>query len=113
MNRLIHGLIAVFFGVACWFLWGVLTLTSNVMLRISDHPPAFTQLCVSLRPVLVVLPALAAGYCLLVWIRKAEVVNSWFGFLASTMMALVLVLIPTMIAIWLPVIQFIEKSLAQ
>jgi len=25
----------------------------------------------------------------------------------------VLVLIPTMIAIWLPVIQFIEKSLAQ
>ncbi len=110
MNKVIHGLIAAFFGTACWFLWGMLTLVSNVMLRVSDHPPMFTQLCVSLRPLLVLLPALAAAYCLFVWLRRSDKSVSWLGFFASTMMALVLIMLPTMIAIWLPVVQFIELT---
>ena len=110
MNKIIHGLIAVFFAFACWCLWGMLTLTASVMLRVSDHPPAFTQLCVGLRPLFVALPILAAGYCLYVWIRKTDIRCSWVPFFAATIGSLVLVMLPTMIAVWLPVIQFIELA---
>jgi hypothetical protein len=107
MNKTIHGLIVAFFALACWCLWGMLTLISHVTPRISDQPPAFTQFCFELRPLLVVLPVLAATYCLYVWIRKADARRSWVPFFAVTMAGLVLVMLPTMLASWLPVIQFI------
>ena len=110
MNKIIHGLIAAGFAFACWCLWAMLKLTSHVMLRVSDHPPAFTQLCVELKPLLVVLPVLAAAYCLYVWIRKTDHRPSWVPFFAATMGSLVLVMLPTMIAVWLPMIQFIELT---
>ena len=110
MNKAIHGLIAASFAFACWCLWGMLTLTSRVMLRVSDHPPAFTQLCVGLRPLFAVLPVVAAVYCLYVWIRKADLRRSWVAFFAATMGSLVLVMLPTLIAVWLPVIQFIDLT---
>jgi hypothetical protein len=107
MNKTIHGLIAAAFAFACWCLWGMLTLASKLMLRVSDHPPAFTELCVGLRPLFVVLPVLAAAYCLYVWIRKTDPRRSWVPFFAATMGSLVVVMLPTLIAVWLPVIQFI------
>jgi hypothetical protein len=110
MNKVIHDLITTFFAVACWCLWGMLTLISNVMLRVSDQPPAFTRFCVGLRPLFVVLPIVAAVYCLYVWIRKQDIRRSWVGFFAATMSSLVLVMLPTMIAVWLPVFQFIELT---
>lgn len=110
MNKIMHGLIAVGFAFACWCLWGMLSLTSNLMLRVSDHPPAFTQLCVGLKPLFVVLPVAAASYCLYVWIRKTENPNPWVSFLATTTGILVLAALPTIIAIWLPVIQFIDLA---
>jgi hypothetical protein len=113
MNKLIHGLIAAFFGIACWFLWAMLTLVSKVMLRVSDQPPLFTQLIVDLRPLLILLPVLVAGYCLFVWIRKAERSPNWVGFFAGTMMALVLFMLPTMVAVWLPIMQFMDQGLTK
>jgi hypothetical protein len=83
MNKFIHGLIFVFFGIVCWFEWAVLTLTSHV---IRGGPlPGFSRLCVELKPVFVVLPVLALAYCLFVWSRKTEPRNSWIGFFAVTM----------------------------
>ena len=110
MNKIIHGLIAAFFAFACACLWGMLNLTSHAMLRVSDQPPAFTLFCVGLRPLFVALPIVAGAYCLYVWIRKTDVRRSWVPFFAATMGSLVLVMLPTMIAVWLPVIQFIELT---
>lgn len=108
MNKLIHGLIAVSFAFACLCLWGMLTLTSNTMLRMQAQPPAFTQFCIGLRPLFVVLPIMVAAYCLYVWIRKTDLLQRpWMPFFAATMGCLVVVTLPTMMAAWLPVIQFI------
>jgi len=110
MNKAIHGLVTAFLAINCWFLWGMLRLTGGFMHRVSDHPPLFTQLCVNLRPVFAVLPILALCYCVYVWLRKADTGPSWVGFFASTMGVLVLTMLPTMVAVWLPMVQFIEHA---
>jgi hypothetical protein len=108
MNKVIHGLILVYVTVASWFLWAMLKLTASYMFRVAEHPPLFTQLCVNLRPTLLVLPALAFGYCLYVWLRGTGPSRSWQAFLAVTTAALILALLPTLIACSLPVVQFVE-----
>ena len=101
MKKFIHALVLAVFALGCFFVWGVLHLTGTIRLA---HLPAFTTFCISLRPVLVVLPVLAAMYCLWVWFRKADKVPSWLGFFATTMGILVLVTLPAMIAAYLPVL---------
>ena len=110
MNKIIHGVIAGFFAFACWCLWGMLTLISQVMGRVSEHPPGFTQIIVGLRPLFVILPIVAATYCFFVWVRKPDSRHPWVPFFAGAMGILMLVTLPTMIAVWLPVIQFIELT---
>ena len=61
---------------------------------------------------LTALALLALGYCIYVWVRKAERPASWIGFLASTMSALVLVLLPTVVAIYIPLVDFLNRSMA-
>ena len=50
------------------------------------------------------LPVLALGYCVYVWFSKNDTRKSWVGFFAATMMVLVFVMVPTIIAAWLPVL---------
>jgi hypothetical protein len=113
MNTLIHGLIAALFGIVCWFLWAMLTVVSTLMLRVSDQPPLFTQMIVGFRPLLVVLPILVVGYCLFIWFRRSEGTRHWVGFFAGTMMALVVITLPTMVAVWLPVVQFMDQTITR
>jgi hypothetical protein len=110
LNKLIHGLVAVGLSIACWFLWGMLRLTAGFMHRVSDYPPMFTQLCVSLKWVFAVLPIVALAYCLVVWVRKPDPHHSWVGFFATTMGVLVLTAMPALIAVWLPMVKFIEQA---
>jgi len=100
MKKLAHILVLAVFAVACWLLWCILHLPSLV--AHGQTLPAFTLLCVGLRPVLMVLPILAAAYCLRVLFRKAEGLPSWVSFFATTMSVLVLVTLPTLIAVYLP-----------
>ena len=58
------------------------------------------------------LALLALSYCIYVWVRKAERAASWIGFLASTMSALVLFLLPTVVAIYIPLVDFLNRSMA-
>jgi len=111
MNKVIHGLIAAVFGIACWFLSAWLTMSGVFMHRVlsGDQIPAFTVLCLNLRPLLVILPLLAAGYCVSVWIRRDRAGATWQGFFASTMAVLVLLLLPCMFAVWLAVFSTIAK----
>jgi hypothetical protein len=106
MNKLAHTLVLAVFGIACWFTWGILTLASRA--GHGEALPAFTMFCVGLRPVLVVLPILAAAYYLWILFRKAERLPSWVTFFATTMSVLVLVTLPTLIAAYLPLVSSIN-----
>jgi hypothetical protein len=106
MNKIAHGIVLVFFAIACWLVWAILQLPRMVRLRGVNLPePAFTQFCVSTGPIVVsVLAALAAVYCIWIWLTKPEKAPSWLGFFAATMGALVMVTFPTVIAAYLPLI---------
>lgn len=106
MNKFIHGLLLATFAVACWFLSGLLKL--SVIAGGNVQPPAFTRLCIGLRPVFVVLPCLAAAYCLYVWFRKSNGKSSWINFFAVTMSVLVLVTLPSLTAAYLPLVAAIN-----
>jgi len=111
MNKAIHGLIALLFAVGCWFLWGILTLTLHTAQRFlaGAQIPEFTRLCISLRPLFVVLPVLSLAWCVFAWFRKAQARDTWVGYFATNIGVLVLVMLPTLIAAWLPLISIIEK----
>jgi len=70
--------------------------------------PAFARLCLELKPVLYVLPLLGLAYCVFVWLRKTESRSSWTGFFAATTGIIILITFPTMLAVWLPMIQLFE-----
>ena len=111
MNKLIHGLILLFFSAGCWFLVALLVasehLTRTVM---ANQPlPAFTVFCQGLRPVIFyVLPALALIWCVIVWVRKTENRNSWQGFFAITASVIMLASFPIIIAVFIPMVRAIE-----
>jgi hypothetical protein len=121
MNKLMHAVVLAVFAGACWFLALILIKLPMMVLpataRLRSVPleqaalPAFTRLCMGAGPVLLaVFGLLALGYCIYVWARKAERVAPWTGFLATTMSALVLVLLPSMVAIYIPLVDFLNWS---
>ena len=100
MNKIFHSVILVVFIIACGLVWLLMKLP---LLLGPGHPlPGFTQLCVNLRPMIIVLPIVATIYCLWVWFRKAERLPPWTGFFAVLMGVLVLVTLPAVIAAYLP-----------
>jgi uncharacterized BrkB/YihY/UPF0761 family membrane protein len=123
MNKMMHAIVLVVFGGACWFLSLILKLPMMVLpatARLRSNPlepaaalPAFTRMCMGAGPIiLAVFALLALCYCIYVWLRKAERPASWTGFLATTMSALVVVLLPTVVAIYIPVVDFLNRSTA-
>ena len=71
------------FGFNCWFAWAMLTLMLNVR-NAGRVPPYFANLCISLRPLLIVLPIVAAAYCLWLWFQKGEAASRWRGLIVAT-----------------------------
>jgi len=122
MNKMMHAVVLLVFGGACWFLALILKLPLMVQPAIARLPsvgpgqavlPAFSRFCMAAGPVvLAVFALLALGYCIYVWVRKAERPASWTGFLATTVSALVLVLLPTLVAIYIPLVDFLNRSTA-
>jgi hypothetical protein len=106
MKKLAHILVLAVFGIACWFLWAILTLAPHIAQ--GQALPFFTLFCVKLRPVTIGLPILAAVYCIWVLFRKAERLPSWVTFFATTMNVLVLVTLPTLVAAYLPLINAVN-----
>jgi hypothetical protein len=122
MNKIMHAVVLVVFAAACWFVSLILKLPMMVLpatARLRSNPlepaalPAFTRMCMGAGPILLaVFALLALGYCIYVWVRRAERSGSWTGFLATTMSALVLMLLPTVVAIYIPVVDFLNRSAA-
>ena len=112
MNKMAHTLILAVFGIACWLLWGILNLASFPIRQPGGSLPAFTLFCVGLRPAMIILPILAAVYCLCIWFRKADRLPSWVVFFAVTMSVLVLVALPTLLAAYLPLLNGVSHLAA-
>jgi hypothetical protein len=111
MNKIIHGLVLAFFGPGCLFVWLILKLPAMVAVKTGQALPAFTRFCMGLGPVLLAALAIAAAaYCIYVWIQKAQSRPSWIAFLATNMSALILVTLPTIIAIYLPIISGFTRN---
>jgi hypothetical protein len=120
MNKTMHAVVLAVFGGACWFLSLIILKLPLMVLpgiaRLGSGPveqaslPAFTRLCMAIGPALLTaLGFLALAYCVYVWARKAGRPAPWTGFLATTMSALVLVLLPTVVAIYIPVVDFLNR----
>lgn len=108
MNKFAHGIVLVFFGVACLLTWATFKLP--MMVTPGLELPAFTRLCVSVGPAVVIgLAVLATAYCLWIWIRKGECRNSWVTFLAIATSALVLVTLPSVVATCLALINAVNR----
>jgi hypothetical protein len=90
MNHLTSGLVLGVFGICCLLGWSMLTLMSDVQ-QAGRVLPFFTQLSITLRPALLVLPVAAA-----VWKRGEERVSHWLVFVASTMGVLIVFVLPLM-----------------
>ena len=119
MNKMMHAVVLAVFGGACWFLSLVILKLPVMVLpaaaRLRSAPieqlslPAFTRLCMAAGPVLLAAFALGAlVYCIYVWTRKAGSSMPWTGFLATTMSGLVLVLLPAVVAIYIPIVDFLN-----
>jgi len=105
MNKTMHAIVLVLFGASCWFVSLILKMSAMPARGQQWQLPAFIRFCLALGPsVLLGLAILAAGYCVWVWTRKTDNRGSWVGFLATTVAALGLVMLPTVVAIYLPLV---------
>jgi hypothetical protein len=117
-NPALHFLIILYFTFGCWLLWGCLKvsqMTGPAAARVSKltgtvylGAPAFTRLFWTLMPYWFVPPMVAAIYCGIVWTRKNRNA-SWFAFFSVTTAILFILLIPVLIAMELPIIDFLNS----
>jgi hypothetical protein len=91
MNKIIHGVVLALFGAAYWFV--------SLILRLPGLGPYL----------LLGLAILATAYCLRVWMRKPDTGNSWVAFLSTSVAALGLLMLPTIVAIYLPVVDALNR----
>ncbi len=111
MNKIAHGIVLAFFGVACWLVWALLQLPLMVKLRgVELHLPAFTRFCMGIGPFVVIgLATIATGYCIWIWRGKGESRCSWVGFLATATGSLFLVTLPICVALYLPLVNALNN----
>jgi hypothetical protein len=58
--------------------------------------PEFTNLCIALRPSLLIFPVVAAAYYFVLLFRKQEKTSRWTGFVMATMAVLLFFVVPAM-----------------
>jgi hypothetical protein len=111
INKLAHAIVLAFFGMACWLVWVLLQLPPMVRLHgVELQLPAFTRFCMALGPsVLISLAVLGTGYCVWVWLRRAETPRSWVGFCATATGSLFLVTLPIVVALYLPLVNALNS----
>ena len=111
MKTLIRVLVLAVFGFNCWFAWAMISLMLNVR-NAGRVLPYFTNLCISLRVLLVVLPIVASAYCLWLWFQKGENTVQWRGFFLATMAVLLLFVFPAMLTSYWLVIEPVRLATA-
>ena len=103
-----HGVVLALFAGECWFVSVILKLPT--MTGRGGVLPAFTRMCMAVGPILLgALAILATAYCVWVWSRKTETRSTWVGFLSTTMAGLGFVMLPTLVAIYLPLVDVLNR----
>ena len=93
MRKLAGLLVLGVFAGSCLLARAMLTLMLEVR-NAGRGLPYFTNLCISLRPVLIILPVAAAICCLWLWLRKGENASRGTAFVMATMTLLILFVLP-------------------
>jgi hypothetical protein len=93
MRKLTNVLVVGVFAASCLLARAMLTLMLEVR-NAGRGLPYFTNLCISLRPVLIILPVAAAVCCLWLWLRKGENASRGTAFVMATMTLLILFVLP-------------------
>jgi hypothetical protein len=110
MNKVMHGIVLAVFAFACWSESIILKLPAMVGQGMNHPLPAFTRFCLGIGPsVAMAIVGVAVVYCLVVWFRKTEKCPSWVAFLATAMSSIVLLMLPMIIAIYLPIIDLLQR----
>jgi hypothetical protein len=114
LDKVVHGLVLLYFVTACWFLWGILAVSRMMAPAFSrlqkGRPiPRFTEMFLDLAHYWYIPPLLALIYCGFVWTRNLYGRRTWFGFFAIATAALLLLALPVLIAAVLPAIDFLNS----
>ena len=75
--------------------------------------PDFTNLCITLRPALLIFPLVAAAYYLFLLFRKEEKVTRWMGFVIATMAVLLLFVVPAMSTSYLLIVDQVRAAVME
>ncbi len=108
MKKLTSALVLVAFGSGCWLAWAMLTLMFDVK-NAGRAVPYFTELCISLRPLLIALPCIAAAYYGWLWFHKEEM-SRWMGFIVTTMAALIVFVLPSVSTSYVLMIDLVKAA---
>jgi hypothetical protein len=113
MKKLTYILTALTFAFSCLGLWAMLNLLGSLSARSSQALPAFTTLLVDWRSCLLLLPIPVAAYCgyALFWRNSGE--RDGTTFLACSMSLLCLVLVPVLLATFLPCVMLMDQAWSQ
>jgi hypothetical protein len=93
MRKLTSALVLGVFGASCGLAWAMTTLMLEVR-NAGRVLPYFTNLCIGLRPLLIILPLLAAAYCLWLWLNKEVRASRLMGLVVVTMALLMVYVLP-------------------
>jgi len=93
MRKFVNALVLGVFGASCGLAWAMTTLMLEVR-NAGRVLPYFTNLCIGLRPLLIILPVAAAAYCLWLWFDKEEKASRRMGFVVVTMALLFVLVLP-------------------
>lgn len=110
LDKVIHGLVLLYFTTGCWFLWGILMVSRMLdaglaRLQQEGRPlPQFTQMFLGLAHYWYMPPLLALIFCGYVWTHKSYGRSTWIGFFAVATAALLLLALPVLISATLPLI---------
>ena len=109
MTKLTNVLVLGVFAGSCLLARAMLTLMLEVR-NTGRVLPYWTNLCISLRPLLLLMPIAAAAYCLWLWLRKGEEASRGTGFVLATMTLLILFVLPAIATSYLPMMYLVRVA---
>ena len=109
MTKLTNVLVLGVFAGSCLIARAMLTLMLEVR-NTGRMLPYWSNLCISLRPLLMFMPIAAAAYCLWLWLRKGEEASRGTGFVLATMTLLILFVLPAIATSYLPMMYLVRVA---
>ena len=109
MRKLANVLVLGVFAGSCLLARAMLTLLLEVR-NAGRVLPYWTNLCISLRSLLLLMPIAAPAYCLWLWLRKGENGSRATVFVFATMTLLILFVLPAIATSYLLMIDQVRVA---